>query len=84
MTVLARSRAQSVKRDGDQVTVTLTDGREVTGSHCLLAVGSLPDTAGIGLEDAGVRLNQVASSRSIGCRVPRHEVSMQRETVRVC
>lgn len=38
--------------------MTLTDGRTVTGSHCLLAVGSLPNTAGIGLEDAGVRLNQ--------------------------
>jgi NAD(P)H dehydrogenase (quinone) len=58
MTVLPRSRAQSVKRDGDQVTVTLTDGRTVTGSHCLLAVGSLPNTAGIGLEEAGVKLNQ--------------------------
>ena len=58
MTVLSRSRAQSVKRDGDQVTVTLTDGRTVTGSHCLLAVGSLPNTAGIGLEEAGVKLNQ--------------------------
>jgi pyruvate/2-oxoglutarate dehydrogenase complex dihydrolipoamide dehydrogenase (E3) component len=57
MTVLARSRAQSVKRDGDQVTVTLTDGRTVTGSHCLVAVGSLPNTSGMGLEEAGVRLN---------------------------
>jgi NAD(P)H dehydrogenase (quinone) len=59
MTVLPRSRAQSVERDGDQVSVTLTDGRTVTGSHCLLAVGSLPNTAGIGLEEAGVKLNQV-------------------------
>jgi NAD(P)H dehydrogenase (quinone) len=58
MTVLPRSRAQSVERDGDQVSVTLTDGRTVTGSHCLLAVGSLPNTAGIGLEEAGVKLNQ--------------------------
>ena len=58
MTVLSRSRAQSVERDGDQVTVTLTDGRTVTGSHCLLAVGSIPNTAGIGLEEAGVKLDQ--------------------------
>lgn len=58
MTVLARSRAQSVERDGEEVIVTLTDGRTVTGSHCLLAVGSLPNTAGIGLEEAGVKLNQ--------------------------
>jgi dihydrolipoamide dehydrogenase len=58
MTVLSRSRAQAVERDGDQVTVTLTDGRTVSGSHCLLAVGSLPNTAGMGLEEAGVQLNQ--------------------------
>ncbi len=32
----------------------LTDGRTVTGSHCLLALGSVPNTAGIGLEEAGV------------------------------
>jgi NAD(P)H dehydrogenase (quinone) len=58
MTVLSRSRAQSVSRDGDKITVTLTDGRGVTGSHCLLAVGSIPNTAGLGLEEAGVKLNQ--------------------------
>jgi NAD(P)H dehydrogenase (quinone) len=58
MTVLSRSRAQSVARDGDQITVTLTDGHTVTGSHCLLAVGSIPNTAGIGLSEAGVKLNR--------------------------
>jgi dihydrolipoamide dehydrogenase len=49
---------ESVTRDGDRVTVRLTDGRAVTGSHCLLAVGSVPNTAGLGLEDAGVRLDR--------------------------
>jgi dihydrolipoamide dehydrogenase len=58
ITVLSRSRAQSVVRDRDQVIVTLTDGRAVSGSHCLLAVGSAPNTAGIGLEEAGVKLDQ--------------------------
>ncbi|XBB70224.1 NAD(P)H-quinone dehydrogenase [Nocardioides sp. WV_118_6] len=57
MTVLGRSRMQSVTRDGDVVTVTLQDGREVTGSHCILALGSVPNTAGLGLEEAGVRLD---------------------------
>ncbi|MEQ6902442.1 NAD(P)H-quinone dehydrogenase [Nocardioides sp. YIM 152588] len=56
MTVLSRSRMQSVTRDGDVVTVTLSDGRKVTGSHCVLALGSIPNTAGIGLEEAGVIL----------------------------
>jgi NAD(P)H dehydrogenase (quinone) len=46
-----------VTRKGDAVTVALTDGRVVEGSHCLLAVGSLANTQGLGLEEAGVRLN---------------------------
>ncbi len=54
MHVLGRSRMQSVTRDGDTVTVTLTDGRTVSGSHCILALGSVPNTADLGLEDAGV------------------------------
>ncbi len=56
MTVLSKSRAQSVERVGDGVVVTLSDGRTVEGSHCLMAVGSIPNTAGIGLAEAGVQL----------------------------
>jgi NAD(P)H dehydrogenase (quinone) len=57
MTVLNKSRAQTVTRDRDQVTVTLTDGSTVTGSHCLVAVGSIANTADVGLEAAGVALD---------------------------
>ncbi len=57
MEVLSKSRMESVKRDGDEVTVTLTDGRTVQGSHCLLALGSVPKTDDLGLEDAGVLLD---------------------------
>jgi NAD(P)H dehydrogenase (quinone) len=56
MTVLNQSRAGAVRSEGDGVIVTLEDGREVTGSHALLAVGSLPNTTDMGLEEAGVRL----------------------------
>ena len=56
MTVLSQSRMESVVRKGDSVTVTLTDGRSVEGSHCLLALGSVPNTGGLGLEEAGVVL----------------------------
>jgi dihydrolipoamide dehydrogenase len=56
MTVLSKSRADSVKRTKTGVVATLSDGRTVEGSHCLLAVGSIPNTAGIGLEEAGVQL----------------------------
>jgi len=58
MEVLSRSRAQSVKRTGDGVVVTLADGRTVEGSHCLMAVGSVPNTVGIGLAEAGVEVTQ--------------------------
>ncbi|MBL1095552.1 NAD(P)H-quinone dehydrogenase [Streptomyces sp. 205] len=45
-------------RVGDRVEVTLADGRVITGSHCLMAVGSIPNTADMGLEEAGVRLKE--------------------------
>ena len=57
MTVLGRSRAQAVSRNRDSVTVTLDDGRTVTGSHCLLTVGMIPRTEGIGLDEAGVKVD---------------------------
>jgi NAD(P)H dehydrogenase (quinone) len=57
MTVLGRSRARSVARDGDGVTVALDDGRAVSGSHCLLTVGMIPRTEGCGLDQAGVKVD---------------------------
>jgi NAD(P)H dehydrogenase (quinone) len=54
MTVLSKSRAGQVERAGDRVRVILTDGRVEEGSHCLLAVGSVPDTTELGLSEAGV------------------------------
>ena len=58
MTVLSKSRMASVTREGDTVTVTLTDGRTVEGTHCLLALGSIPNTRGLGLEEAGVEVDE--------------------------
>jgi dihydrolipoamide dehydrogenase len=57
MTVLGRSRAQAVSRGRNSVTVTLEGGRTVTGSHCLLTVGMTPRTEGIGLDEAGVKVD---------------------------
>jgi NAD(P)H dehydrogenase (quinone) len=57
MNVLSRSRAEAVHRKGDGVVVTLADGRAVSGSHCLLTVGMVPGTPGIGCERAGVKLD---------------------------
>jgi dihydrolipoamide dehydrogenase len=40
----------------DGVRVTLSDGREVEGSHALMTVGSVPNTGGIGAEAIGLTL----------------------------
>ncbi len=56
--ILAQARADSVRRDGDGVVVTLADGRTVTGSHALMTVGSVPNTTDLGLEKIGVELGR--------------------------
>ena len=58
MQVLSKSRAESVVNTGNGVEVTLSDGRVISGSHCLMAVGSIPNTAGLGLQEAGVELTE--------------------------
>ncbi|WP_061960724.1 NAD(P)H-quinone dehydrogenase [Demequina flava] len=58
MNVMGGSRAATVVNTGAGVRVTLTDGREVEGSHCLMAVGSVPNTDGVGLADAGVAIDE--------------------------
>ncbi len=57
MTILNNSRASAVRRVGDTVEVTLADGRVVTGSHALMAVGSVPNTSGLGLAEYGVTVD---------------------------
>jgi dihydrolipoamide dehydrogenase len=56
MTILNNSRAASVSRTADGVAVTLADGRVVEGSHALMAVGSVPNTANLGLAEYGVTM----------------------------
>ncbi len=57
MSVLSRSRAASARRTADGVEVSLEDGRTVRGSHCLLTVGVVPSTEGIGLAESGVKVD---------------------------
>jgi len=60
-TVLVKqSRAESVRRDGDEVVVAVTGGGEVRGSHVLMTVGSVPNTTGIGLEKVGIETDEGA------------------------
>lgn len=53
--VASKTRAEKVERTADGVAVTLSDGRVIEGSHCLMAVGGVPNTADVGLEECGVQ-----------------------------
>jgi pyruvate/2-oxoglutarate dehydrogenase complex dihydrolipoamide dehydrogenase (E3) component len=57
MVVVNKARAAAVTRTSDGVRVELADGSVIEGTHCLMAVGSVPNTTDLGLEDAGVRLS---------------------------
>ena len=57
MNLLRNARAKSVKNTGQAVQVELADGTTLTGSHCLMAVGAIPNTQGLNLEEAGIVLN---------------------------
>jgi dihydrolipoamide dehydrogenase len=57
-TLMRRARASAVRRVDDGVVVELEDGRTVTGSHALMCVGSMPNTAGLGLEYVGIDLDE--------------------------
>jgi pyruvate/2-oxoglutarate dehydrogenase complex dihydrolipoamide dehydrogenase (E3) component len=58
VTLLKGARATGIDRVDDGVAVRCEDGRVVRGSHALLAVGSVPNTDGMALEEAGVHLDE--------------------------
>ena len=58
MQVLSQTRAVQVTRTESGVSVELSSGKVITGSHCLMAVGSLPNTENIGLSQVGVSTNE--------------------------
>ena len=51
------ARANMIVSDEDGVTVSCDDGRSLDGTHALLAIGSIPSTAGLGLEALGVEMS---------------------------
>lgn len=57
VTLVKNGRCESVTDTGDGVRVHLADGRTVDGSHALMTVGSVPNTACLGLERVGIELN---------------------------
>ena len=69
MTIIKNSRADKIEKTSTGVKVSLADGKTIEGSHCLVAVGSIPNTENIGLEEAGVE--KAASGHIIANRVAR-------------
>jgi len=49
------ARALGIDRTDEGVRVRCDDGRVVEGSHALLAIGSVPNTADLGLGDLGIK-----------------------------
>ncbi|MEV6527052.1 NAD(P)H-quinone dehydrogenase [Longispora sp. NPDC051575] len=72
MTILGRSRADKVTRTPNGVLVELADGRKVEGSHALMAVGSVPNTEGLGLDEYGVKTDRgyISTDRVSRTNVP--------------
>ena len=63
--------ARGVTRTEKGVLVELTDGRTVEGSHALMTVGTVPNTAGLNLEQTGVEVDRrPATSSSTGSPGP--------------
>jgi len=58
MDVVGPAKAVTARKTASGVAVVLEDGRVLEGSHCLMAVGSIPNTQGIGLEEAGVAVDE--------------------------
>ncbi|HWW55080.1 MAG TPA: FAD-dependent oxidoreductase [Acidimicrobiales bacterium] len=52
--LLKGARAEGISHEGGDVVVRCDDGRLARGSHVVLAIGSLPNSEGLGMESAGV------------------------------
>lgn len=55
--LLKGARAEGIELNGESVAVLCDDGRVARGTHALLAIGSIPNSEGIGLEAAGVNVD---------------------------
>ena len=58
VTLLKGAKANGIERTAACVVVRCDDGRVVTGTHALLAIGSVPNSEGLGLEEVGVQLDR--------------------------
>ncbi len=51
------ARASGIEIDGEALRVQCDDGRVATGTHAVLAIGSIPNSDGLGLDAAGVTVD---------------------------
>ncbi|MHA6684693.1 glutathione-disulfide reductase [Mesorhizobium sp. A556] len=59
ITILCRSISESVERRPDgRLAVTVTGGKVLVADQMMLAIGRLPNTENLGLEEAGVRMGK--------------------------
>ena len=72
MMILNDAKATGARHTARGVIVDLADGRTVEGSHVLMAVGSVPNTSGMGLAEYGVQLKP--SGHIVVDRVSRTDV----------
>ncbi|WP_118975838.1 dihydrolipoyl dehydrogenase [Taibaiella koreensis] len=60
--IILNSRVQSAKNNGNKATVSYLDAageqKEITADYCLVAVGRKPYTAGLGIENTKVQLDE--------------------------
>jgi len=56
--LLKGARAEGIERTDEGVAVGCDDGRVALGTHALLAIGSIPNSDGLGLEEAGVEVDR--------------------------
>ncbi len=57
--LLKGARATSIERNGDEIAVKCGDGRIASGSHALVAIGSIPNSDGLGLENTAIDLDEL-------------------------
>jgi glutathione reductase (NADPH) len=55
--VITNASPKSIRKDGGKLTVTLSNKESVTADKVMFAVGREPHTRGLGLEKAGVKVN---------------------------
>lgn len=56
MQIVKNARAAGARATKDGVEVTLVGGETIAGTHALFTVGQVPNSAGLGLDAAGVRV----------------------------